>query len=432
MALATKGLNTFSAAEAARLIASGEITSEALVRACLERISEREPNLHAWAALDLQHALAQARQCDRIPPRGPLHGVPIGIKDIIDTADLPTEMGSPIYKGHRPAADAACVASLRAGGAVILGKTITCEFAGMTPDMTANPHNLAHTPGGSSSGSAAAVADFQVPAALGTQTGGSVIRPAAFCGIVGYKPSFGLINRRGVFPAAESLDTVGIMARTVEDVDLVAAHMIGRERVRRDGAAPPRIGLCRTPLWDSVERASAEAVEDAAKRLAAAGAQIQEIILPKRFAGLTEARDHINDYERARALAYEWAAKRDQISSRLTASLTRGHALQASDFMAALELAESCRTRLPALMRDVDMLLAPAVPGEAPRGLDFTGDPRLQGIWTLLRVPTVTLPTHGGPGGLPVGIQLVGKYCEDEALLGSAFWVFDRLGAWRM
>jgi Asp-tRNA(Asn)/Glu-tRNA(Gln) amidotransferase A subunit family amidase len=305
MALATKGLNTFSAAEAARLIASGEITSESLVRACLERISEREPNLHAWATLDLQHALAQARYCDRGPARGPLHGVPIGIKDIIDTADLPTEMGSPIYKGHRPAADAACVAGLRAAGAVILGKTITCEFAGMTPDMTANPHNLAHTPGGSSSGSAASVADFQVPAALGTQTGGSVIRPASFCGIVGYKPSYGLINRRGVFPAAESLDTVGFMARTVEDVDLIAAHLVGRDRVRREEVKGPRVGICRTPLWDSVDRATAEAIEDAAKRLAAAGLQVEEIVLPRRFSGLAEARDKINDYERARAFGYE-------------------------------------------------------------------------------------------------------------------------------
>jgi len=432
MALATKGLNTFSAAEAARLIASGEITSESLVRACLERISEREPNLHAWATLDLQHALAQARYCDRGPARGPLHGVPIGIKDIIDTADLPTEMGSPIYKGHRPAADAACVAGLRAAGAVILGKTITCEFAGMTPDMTANPHNLAHTPGGSSSGSAASVADFQVPAALGTQTGGSVIRPASFCGIVGYKPSYGLINRRGVFPAAESLDTVGFMARTVEDVDLIAAHLVGRDRVRREEVKGPRVGICRTPLWDSVDRATAEAIEDAAKRLAAAGLQVEEIVLPRRFSGLAEARDKINDYERARALGYEWASKRDQISSRLSASLARGCAMQASDFMGALALAESCRARLSALTRDVDVLLAPAVPGEAPRGLDFTGDPRLQGIWTLLHVPTITLPTHGGPGGLPIGIQLVGKYCEDEALLAAAYWAFDRLGAWRM
>ena len=432
MALATQGLNIFSASEAARLIAAGEIGSEALVRACLERISEREPHLHAWAALDLQHALAQARQRDREPSRGKLHGVPIGVKDIIDTADLPTEMGSPIYKGHRPAADAACVATLRAAGAVILGKTITCEFAGMTPDMTANPHNLGHTPGGSSSGSAAAVADFQVPAAFGTQTGGSVIRPASFCGIVGYKPSYGLISRRGVFPAAESLDTVGIMARTVEDVDVIAAHLVSRDPVRREEVKGPRIGVCRTPLWDTVDRATAEAIEDAAKRLSAAGLQVQEIVLPKRFSGLAEARDQINDYERARALGYEWAAKRDQISSRLSASLTRGFAMRADAFTSAIELAESCRDRLPALMRDVDVLLAPSVPGEAPRGLDYTGDPRLQGIWTLLHVPTITLPTHGGANGLPVGIQLVGKYLEDEALLAAAYWVFDRLGAWRM
>src|SRR6185312_12985654 len=274
-----------------------------------------------------------------------------------------------IYKGHRPAADAACVAGLRAAGAVILGKTITCEFAGMTPDMTANPHNRAHTPGGSSSGPAAAVSAFQVPAARGTQRGGSVIRPASFCGIVGYKPSYGLINRRGVFAAAESLDTVGFMARTVEDVDLIAAHLVGRDRVRREEVKGPRVGICRTPLWDSVDRATAEAIEDAAKRLAAAGLQVEEIVLPRRFSGLAEARDKINDYERARALGYEWASKRDQISSRLSAALVRGHAMQANDFLAAVELAEACRARLPAIMRDVDVLLAPSVPGEAPRGL---------------------------------------------------------------
>jgi Asp-tRNA(Asn)/Glu-tRNA(Gln) amidotransferase A subunit family amidase len=432
MTLATRGLNNFSASEAARLIDAGEVGSEALVRSCLERISEREPHLHAWAALDLQHALAQARQRDREPSRGKLHGVPIGVKDIIDTADLPTEMGSPIYKGHRPSADAACVATLRAAGAVILGKTITCEFAGMTPDMTANPHNMAHTPGGSSSGSAAAVADFQVPAAFGTQTGGSVIRPASFCGVVGYKPSFGLINRRGVLPAAESLDTVGLLARTIADIDLIASVLVGRERAPRETGAPPRIGLCRTPLWDTVERASIEAIEDAAKRLSAAGASVREIVLPKKFAGLGAARDAINDYERARALAYEWNTKRDLISSRLSASLARGWAMEARAFVEALQLAESCRARLPTLLRDVDVLLAPSVPGEAPRGLDYTGDPRLQGLWTLLRLPTITLPTHGGPNGLPVGIQLVGKFYQDEALLTASYWVMDRLGAWRV
>jgi amidase len=367
-----------------------------------------------------------------MPSRGPLHGVPIGVKDIIDTVDLPTEMGSPIYKGHRPASDAACVATLRAAGAVILGKTITCEFAGMTPDMTANPHNMAHTPGGSSSGSGAAVADFQVPAAFGTQTGGSVIRPSSYCGIVGYKPSYGLISRRGVLPAAESLDTVGLMARSLVDVDLLMSILVGRDRVPREVGSAPRIGLCRTPLAHTLEQASIDAVEDAAKRLSAAGATVREVTLPKKFADLAGARDKVNDYERARALSYEWNSKRDLISSRLSASLTRGWAMHVGEFTEAMQLAEACRSRLPTVFKDIDLLLTPAVTGEAPRGLDYTGDPRLQGIWTLLRVPTITLPTHGGPNGLPVGIQLVGKFYQDDALLTAAYWVMDRLGAWRV
>ena len=262
-------LNELSCAEIAQGIAAGKFTAEAVTRDCLDRIKAREDTVRAWATIDPDHALAQARALDRGPRRRALHGVPIGVKDVIDTFDLPTEMGSAIYKGNRAACDAACVAVSRAAGALILGKTVTAEFAGMFPGPTTNPHNPAHTPGGSSSGSAAAVADFMVPAAFGTQTGGSVLRPAAYCGVVGYKPTFNLINRSGIKFAAESLDTIGVIARSIDDVELVTAAIIGKDPARRTMETAPSIGLCRTPLWDTAQPETKHAVEDAAKRLAA-------------------------------------------------------------------------------------------------------------------------------------------------------------------
>src|SRR5689334_1166937 len=272
-----RGLNELSASEVVAKIASGETTSEAVVRACIERIAARDPTVRAWVNFDPDLALAQAHALDREPRRGALHGLPIGVKDVIDTFDMPTEMGSPIYRGYRPLADAACVALLRRAGAVILGKTATCELAGMAPAATTNPHNGAHTPGGSSSGSAAAVADFMVPAALGTQTGGSVLRPSSYCGVFGYKPTFNLINRSGIKFAAESLDTIGLIARTIDDVELITAAVIGKEPACRALSSPPRLGLCRTPLWDTAQPETKAAVEDAAKRLSAAGATVREV-----------------------------------------------------------------------------------------------------------------------------------------------------------
>jgi Asp-tRNA(Asn)/Glu-tRNA(Gln) amidotransferase A subunit family amidase len=424
-------LNTLTAGEIVRAVASGEATCEAVVRACLERIDAREKAVHAWASVDPELALARARELDRGPPRGPLHGVPIGVKDIIDTADLPTEMGSPIYRGHRPATDAACVGLTRAAGAVILGKTVTCEFAGMTPGTTANPHNLAHTPGGSSSGSGAAVADFMVPVAFGTQTGGSVIRPAAYCGVFGFKPTFGAFNRRGVYPAAESLDTLGLIARSLDDLELLSAVL-----ELRPVAAPivtdsaPRVGLCRTPLWQTAQAETVAAVEDAAARLAKAGAWVQEIVLPDEFAGLRfAARETINNYERAAAMAYEWSSHREAISERLRKRIELGRAMPRAEYVAALRLGEECRARLPAVFEEVDVLLTPCANGEAPRSLGETGDPGLQAIWTILHVPALTLPTHRGPNGLPVGIQLVAARHADQRLFGCARWIWQQLGS---
>src|SRR5947209_12437874 len=274
-AMRGRSLHMLSAGEIVRAIAAGEATCEAVARDCLERIDARESAVHAWASLDPELALRRARELDRGPPQGPLHGVPVGVKDIIDTADLPTEMGSPIYRGHRPATDAACVALLRAAGAVILGKTVTCEFAGMTPGPTANPHNLAHTPGGSSSGSGAAVADFMVPAALGTQTGGSVLRPACYCGVFGFKPTFGAFNRRGVYPAAESLDTIGLIARSLDDIELIGAVLeLRTPSAPRQLDDAPRIGLCHTPLWKSAQQETVAASDEDVKKLTQSSAQI--------------------------------------------------------------------------------------------------------------------------------------------------------------
>src|SRR3984893_13219897 len=344
-------LNELSAAEMAGRIAARAITAEAVIGDCLARIAAREPTIHAFAHVDPELALRQARELDGGPGRGVLHGVPIGIKDVIDTADQPTQMGSPIYRGHRPACDAACVALLRAAGAIILGKTVTAEFAGMTPGPTVNPHNPAHTPGGSSSGSGAAVADRMIPAALGTQTGGSVLRPAAYCGVIGYKPTFGAFNRAGLKFAAESLDTIGLMARSIDDIALITSVLLGRQ----PGApaalgAAPKIGLCRTPLWDTAQAETKQAVEDAAARLAQAGAELREVVLPEDFAGLkTAARETINNYERSKSMAAEWAGHRDLISAKLKRCIELGMEMPYQDYMAAIALGETCRARLPAV-----------------------------------------------------------------------------------
>jgi Asp-tRNA(Asn)/Glu-tRNA(Gln) amidotransferase A subunit family amidase len=427
-------LNELSASEIVARIAAGEITAEQVVAACLERIVAREAVVHAFANVDAELALKTARALDRGPHRGALHGVPIGIKDVLDTADLPTEMGSPVYRGHRATCDAACVALLRAAGAIILGKTVTCEFAGMTAGPTTNPHNPARTPGGSSSGSGAAVADFMLPVALGTQTGGSVLRPAAYCGVIGYKPTFGAFNRAGLKFAAESLDTIGLLARTLDDIALVTSVLIGG---KPGAAAPladaPSIGLCRTPLWDTAQPETKVAVEDAAARLVKAGARLRDVVLPENFAGLkTAARETINYYERSKSMAAEWASHAAEISPKLSRCIKLGMAMPHEEYLAAIALGESCRAQLPAAFEGLDILLAPCVQGEAPTGLDSTGDPGLQAIWTILHVPTLSLPTHRGPNGLPVGIQLVGRRYDDQRLLACARWVAERLGTTRL
>ena len=417
------------AAETARSIAEGRTTSEEAVASCLARIAKREATVRAWAWLDPDHALAEARARDAARPLGPLHGVPVGVKDIFDTADMPTQMGSPIYRGHRPAADAAAVAILRAAGAVILGKTVTAEFAGTHPGPTTNPHDAARTPGGSSQGSAAGVADFMMPVALGTQTGGSVLRPSSFCGIVGFKPSFGTFNRAGIKFAAESLDTIGLHARALEDVALLRDVLTGREPGGIAALArPPRIGLCRTPLWHLAEPETVAAIDGAAAAVRAAGAAVDEVRLPAAFDTLADARRAINDHERARAMAHEWRTDRDRLSPALRKTVEAGLAVPHAEYRAALARTRDCRHLLDWLFDDWDALLAPAVNGEAPLGLGHAGDPAFQALWTMLHVPAITLPTHRGPNAMPVGIQLVARRGEDDLLLSVAEWVWERCG----
>jgi Asp-tRNA(Asn)/Glu-tRNA(Gln) amidotransferase A subunit family amidase len=423
-------LNALSAADAARLIESRELTAEALAAACLERIAERDDAVRAWAFLNAKHALAEARELDRMPRRSRLHGVPFGIKDIIDTENLPTEYGSPIYRDHRPRADAACVALLRRAGCLILGKTVTTEFANNHPSPTRNPHDPAHTPGGSSSGSAAAVADCMVPLALGTQTGGSVIRPAAYCGTFAIKPSLGSINRQGTKFVAESLDTIGIFSRSVEDLAL--ALEILSDRPVPDFAAftgKPRIGLCRTPRWQDADAATQANLEQAAQRLAKAGATVSDFELPAGSDQLFDRHGIIMGYESVRALAWEYDNHPEQISTTLKPRLDAAWQITRADYDAVREIARQCRRALADRMRDVDFLLTPSATSEAPRSHESTGDPVFNRAWTLFGVPCITVPHGKGAHGLPLGVQLVGPFDGDSALLGGAHWTAEVLSA---
>lgn len=400
--------------------------SEALVSACLERISQREREVHAWAWIDPAKALDEARQRDQEAPRSPLHGVPVGIKDVIDTADMPTEYNSPIYRGHQPKWDAACVTLLRRAGCVILGKTATTEFANNHPAPTRNPHNLQHTPGGSSSGSAAAVADRMVPLALGTQTGGSVIRPGAYCGVAACKPSFGSINRAGLKFVSESLDTIGVFARAAQDLGPLLQVLTGRAAASQP-TAKPRIGLCRTPRWRDADAETQANLDQAAQLLARAGAQVRDVELPSGSQALFDRHSAIMGYESARALAWEYTQFPQQISSTLRPRLEAGWKVTRQDYDEVRSIARDCRRRLADQLREVDFLLTPSAPGAAPASLASTGDAVFNRAWTLFGVPCVTLPFGKAANGLPLAVQLVGAFDDDMKLVEWAQWTESRL-----
>jgi len=418
-------LNKLSATEAAVRIAAGKLTSEALVAACLERIGEREKDVQAWASIDPKLALAQARARDKEPRRSRLHGIPVGVKDVFDTADLPTEYGSPIYRGNRASCDAACAAQVRELGGVILGKTVTTELATRHPGKTRNPHNLKHTPGGSSQGSAAAVADWMAPLAIGTQTTSSVIRPAAYCGVVGYKPSFGLVNRAGLKALSDSLDTVGTLTRTVPDAALIVEELSGGPVTSFDAVSSmkPRIGFCRTPYWRLADRPTQEALEQAVPRLERAGARVAEVDLDGEFARLVEVQISISTYEMYRALAYERTRFPELVSETLMGRLLGGGRVTRAVYEEAQAIAQRCRARLQDIFNDYDALLSPSAMGEAPEGLASTGEPTFGASWTVLHCPAVSVPVFKGPRGLPIGAQITGPLGKDGPTLLCAEWV---------
>jgi Asp-tRNA(Asn)/Glu-tRNA(Gln) amidotransferase A subunit family amidase len=419
-----------SATVLARRIEAGELSAEAVVASCLERIAQREGVVRAWAHLAGEAALARARAFDTAGRKLPLGGVPFGIKDIFDTADMPTGYGSPIYTGCRPAADAAAAALPRAAGGILLGKTMTTEFANRRPGPTTNPHDPAHTPGGSSSGSAAAVADFMVPLAIGTQTAGSVIRPAAYCGIVGFKPSFGLFPAAGMRINTESLDTVGIMARNVGDIALFRAAMMTIPYAPPPmPEMPPRLGLCRGPHWDEAEPEGRLVLEEAASRLAAAGARIAETALPPPCAEADAVQRRLSAWEAPRGHSPERLRHEPLLSQALReGKIAEGLRIAHETFRRDLEEAERMRRAMADWAAGFDAILTLPAPGEAPKGLGATGSAMFNAAWTLLYVPCLTLPAGAGPNGLPVGIQLVGRRHDDERMLATALWVERRLG----
>jgi Asp-tRNA(Asn)/Glu-tRNA(Gln) amidotransferase A subunit family amidase len=436
---------TLTASEAARRIEEGLLTSEELVQACLERIRDVEPKVQAWTFLDESHALEQARFADERrrsgQPIGPLHGVPVGLKDIIDTADMPTENGCALHKGRTPREDAAVVAKLRAAGAVILGKTVTTECAYYAPGKTRNPWNPEHTPGGSSSGSAAAVAASMVPLALGSQTNGSVIRPAAFCGVYGYKPTHGLIPRSGILQLSRALDHVGLFARSLDDVALLAEQLAGyheddpdtRPRARvpfqqvlhEEPPIEPMLAFIRTPHWDRVDPEAQAAFGELVEAL---GERVEEVDLLSSADAGWDWHKTIMEVDMAASFEREWQQGRDRLSQQLRSLIERGREVRAVDYKRALGAVAPVAASLDELfMERYDAILTPAAPGVAPRGLGSTGDPRFCTLWTLLGMPALSLPLMQGAGGLPLGAQLVGRRGFDARLMRTARWLAGKL-----
>ncbi|MBL8585447.1 MAG: amidase [Bradyrhizobiaceae bacterium] len=413
-----------SALELAGRIEDGELAPADVVDLCAEAIARREDEVGAFAILDVERMRKRAQDRAAELIAAPLRGLPVGVKDLYDTADFPTAYGSPIYAGHRPASDAALVSMIRRAGGLILGKTVMTELAFIDPAGTRNPHHPEHTPGGSSSGSAAAVAAGMLPIAVGTQTAGSIIRPAAFCGVAGYKPSFKLLPMVGCKPFAWSLDTAGLFAARVADVAFAAAAITGRDlRIDRAQPAAPRIALVRTHVWPEASDAMQSAVEDAARLANRAGAKVAEVRLPPIFEDAFRAHGTIQDYEAYRALAFEYDHHRDRIGSKLRAMLDEAGKIAAADYDAARRTARRARQALADLMTDTDVLITPSAPGAAPKTLDSTGFPIFNRLWTLMGAPCINVAGEVDSARLPLGVQIVGRFARDRAALEAALFV---------
>lgn len=419
-----KDLESLSATQAIKALSKREIKATDLLLSCLDRIGQKESLVRAWASLGKENALSRAKQLDKGAFQGILHGLPIGVKDLYDTYDLPTSYGSSIYANHYPAADAVAVALMRQAGGIILGKTVTTEFAAFKSGVTSNPHDPKHTPGGSSSGSAAAVADFMVPLATGSQTAGSIIRPASFCGVVGFKPSLGKVSIAGIKSLSVTLDTMGCFGRTIEDVGLGVAAMSGDHRLAKIEALhnKPRIAICKTANWSAAQKetSTALAVARHAAEIISKGT-VDDLRLPKACDGLTQAQSRIMLSEMSRSLLFECVNHAKKLSPQLSKQLNDGAEISYEQYVKDLLLASKAKASVAELFNnEIDILIAPSAIGEAPSIKDGTGDPIFCRGWTLLGLPCININIVNGPKGLPVGVQLIAGPGKDHFLLSAA------------
>jgi len=425
-------LNRLPAVKLARMLSAREVTCEAVTHSFLDAVEQREAEVRAFAWIDPERALNIAREFDRAGGLGLLAGLPIAVKDVIDTAGIPTECGSPIFAGRLPQADAACVATARAAGGYVFGKTVTAEMANFTPGATRNPHAPAHTPGGSSSGSAAAVAARMAPFALGTQTAGSVIRPAAFCGVVGFVPTRGAIPRAGVLQVSDTLDVVGCFASTVEDAALLADVLSMRaSQGMVTKSAAPSIAWTDTPWAAQLTASMSEAFSRVVRLCSDHGASVRQAVWSDLFATLVDAQRTVQVFETARAFTDESDSARERLSAPLAALIDEGRAISAARYVSALQCGRACAGTIDQLFGGADVLLAPSAPGAAPHGLESTGDPTFNRPWHLLGGPQINIPlprsiTHSA-SDLPLGVQLVGRPGDDVRLMAAAYWLEQRL-----
>ena len=418
-------LNKLSVYELRELLNAGHCSALEIATACLNRVEEREPTVNAFETYDRQSVIECANRIDANDAGGVLKGIPIGVKDVIDVKGQPSTWGSKIYRDRIPHWDASCVALCREDGANIFGKTVSTEFAYFYPGKTTNPHNLDHTPGGSSMGSAAAVADFMLPIAFGTQTAASVTRPAAYCGVIGYKASFGSFDLQGICGLAPNLDTLGFLCRDLRDIPLVRSVLCGDSpdmRYRKDDN-PPRVGFVRTPHWNEADEDTQKLLERTAARLDSSGAEVREAELSAEFSELSHHHNQVMAFEVARSRASEYLHHRKELSTQFVELILAGKKISFDSYQVSRQCAIDARKKLKALFKDFDVLLAPSAPGEAPHGLSATGNPIFSRMWTLLHVPSITIPQGTGSENLPLGIQLVGSHNADAALTTDTDWI---------